>query len=300
MATLAAIFGPSKYGIIAELIDTKDMMRANSLIAAFTLFGIILGTFFASALDELLVDRFTWMFAFCFLIALVGTALSFKIPTIRAANPHKKNNLFIYHELYQTFIDMRKTRLMILSLFAYSYFFFFGAFVQINIIPFGVEILRMDPNIGGFLFIFCAVGMGLGSLIASRLPQHLGLLAPCTAVASLACFLFVWIPHPYWINAVWLSILGIAAGIFIVPAQAFLVAKSAHEDRGRNFGTANFLSFIFALLAAGALFVLNEVLDFNASQNFNVLGWLNLLIAAFLYWQTRNGKSGSVSPNNPS
>ncbi len=283
MSTLAALFGPSKYGIIAELITPKDTMRANSYIAACTLFGIILGTFFAALLNTVFPSSFPLTFAVCFLLSLVEAYLSFRIPKTKAANPDKKPPLFIYRELYQTFVEMRKTPFLILSTFACSYFLFLGAFVQINIIPFGVETLHGNPNIGGFLFAFSVVGMGIGSLIASRLKLNLRLIPPCLGMGSIGCWLLAFVPEPIWINGLWLIVLGITAGIFLVPAQAFLVAHSAPEDRARNFGAMNFWSSIFALLAAVCLYILQTIFHFDAAQNFNVLAWMNLAVAGLLY-----------------
>lgn len=48
MASLAALFGPSKYGIIPELLPKEDLLYGNGLIASFTFFGIIIGTTLAS------------------------------------------------------------------------------------------------------------------------------------------------------------------------------------------------------------------------------------------------------------
>lgn len=187
---------------------------------------------------------------------------------------------------------------MILSLLTNSYCFFCGAFIQINIIPFSVQILHMDPNVGGYLFGCSAIGTGLGALLASKMKQDLKILVPFVLLGSASSFLFHLFPFPYWINAIWLLLLGVSAGVCIVPTQAFLVSKSEPEDRARNFGTANFLSFVFCLLAAVYLYVLNEVIEFNAAQNFSVLGVTNFIVAALLYWKTKNGKNGSAASNN--
>lgn len=296
MATLAALFGPSKYGMIGELVRPRDMMQANSWIAVFTLFGVILGTTLASVIDSVFDKQFPWMFSICIFLASLGAYYSFKIPFITAANPNKKQELFIYRELYQTFIDMKKTPFLILSLLVYSFFYFYGAFLQINIIPFSVEILGMDPNIGGYLFGFSAIGMGIGSWIASKTERGLKLLAPCAAGGGVFCFFLSWHPFAYWLNGLWLLIIGICAGIFLVPSQAFIVEKSAPEDRARNFATANFLSFLFALLAAFCLYIFSQGFGWNAGQNFAALGWLTLGVAFLIHRKTR--KSGSAASNN--
>ena len=48
LATQSAIFGPSKYGIVPELVSTDKISKANGIMTSFTFLAIILGTFLAS------------------------------------------------------------------------------------------------------------------------------------------------------------------------------------------------------------------------------------------------------------
>ena len=45
MATQSALFSPSKYGIIPELVETEKISQANGLITSVTYLAIIIGTF---------------------------------------------------------------------------------------------------------------------------------------------------------------------------------------------------------------------------------------------------------------
>ena len=45
MSTQSAFFGPSKYGIIPELVDKISIVHANSIITMFTYIAVIIGTF---------------------------------------------------------------------------------------------------------------------------------------------------------------------------------------------------------------------------------------------------------------
>ena len=47
MGTQSAFFGPSKYGIIPEMVKEADLTRANAIISMTTNMAIILGTAFA-------------------------------------------------------------------------------------------------------------------------------------------------------------------------------------------------------------------------------------------------------------
>ena len=135
IATLSAIFGPSKYGIIPELVSEEELVKANAYIAAFTYFGIIFGTTFASLLDSFTNETFSIMMIACIVIAIVGLVTSYLIFPTEPAHPDKKWPKFIYREITDSIKDMRHKPLMLTAVFCYAYFLLIGAYVQMNIIP---------------------------------------------------------------------------------------------------------------------------------------------------------------------
>ena len=72
LATQSAIFGPSKYGIVPELVSSEKISKANGLMTSFTFLAIILGTFLASFLIQITDRNFIISSIFCTFIALVG------------------------------------------------------------------------------------------------------------------------------------------------------------------------------------------------------------------------------------
>lgn len=287
VASIAAIFGPSKYGIIPEIVPQEALLKANGYIAAFTFFGIIFGTALASLLNTLTHEDFSLMIVACIVISVLGTFLSFFLKVTKPSNPDKKWPPFIYREIFDSLKDMAKIPQMLVATFCYGYFLFVGAFVQMNIIPYSVSTLNVSPIIGGYLFLISSIGLGIGSLLAPRLPGGLTSLPWSGAGISIGCFLFTLIPHPFWVNLIWLTCLGIVGGLFLVPPQAFILAHSRPENKGRNFGTANFFSFLFALLAAGVLYLFNSLLGISPSMSFSWIGILNLAVAGLLFFLTR-------------
>lgn len=282
--SVAAIFGPAKYGVIAELVPKQDLVRANGYVAGFTYFGIILGTALASILDTL-AD--SWMFLSCVGVALLGTLLSFMMDKTPVMNPHKQWPKFIYKEIFDALKEMYRIPHMITAVFCYGYFIFLGAFIQMNIIPYSISILGVKPTIGGYLFLFTSVGVGFGCLIAGRLSGSLRGLPWYNLGMSLGCFFFMLFPFPIWLNIIWLTLVGIAGGFFLVPPQAYIVTHSPPETKGRNFGVANLLSFAFALIAAGALYLLSEIVGFDPAQSFAAIGILNVGVSILLFFLTR-------------
>lgn len=290
VTTLSALFGPSKYGIISEIVSKGKLLKANGYIAAFTFFGIIFGTALASLLDTLTQETFPLMMVACIAISLLGTVFSYLITQTNPVDPDKSWPPFIYKEIYDSVIEMAQTPYMLTAAFCYGYFLFIGAFVQMNIIPYSVLNLGMKPAVGGYLFLFSSIGVGIGALIATKSSGKLASL-PLSAIGmSVGCFLFTLFPFPFWVNTIWLVGLGIFGGLFLVPPQAFILSHSRPEIKGRNFGTANFFSFVFALLAAGVLYLFNTLLGISPRSSFSWIGILNLAVAGLLFFLTRQKK----------
>ncbi len=55
MGAHSAFFGPSKYGILPELVPNKDLPKANGIVLMTTFLAIIFGTVFAGMLGDWLV-----------------------------------------------------------------------------------------------------------------------------------------------------------------------------------------------------------------------------------------------------
>lgn len=284
VASSAAIFGPSKYGIIPELVERERLIKANGYVAAFTFFGIIFGTGLASLLNRMTGGNFSWMVAACLLLTMCGTLLSFYLTYTEPSAPNRKWPRFIYKEIFISLKEMYQIPKMWTAVFCYSYFVFIGAFVQMNIIPYTVQILGQSAIIGGYLFLISSIGVGIGSLLAPKINGKLKSLPMTCLGMSLGCFLFTFFPYPIWINLIWLVLFGVVGGLFLVPPQAYIMANSPPEYKGRNFGTANLLCYLFALLAAFVLYLCNTLLGMDPSMSFSWIGIVNLAISSVLYF----------------
>ncbi len=126
LATQSAIFGPSKYGIVPELVATEKISKANGLMTSLTFLAIILGTFLASFFIQITGRNFIISAIFCTFIALVGLVTSFGIEPTPPAGSEKKIRLFFIKEIYQTFKLARKEIFLLPAMFGAAYFLFVG------------------------------------------------------------------------------------------------------------------------------------------------------------------------------
>ena len=71
---------------------------------------------------------------------------------------------------------------------------------------------------------------------------------------------------------VWLSGLGIAAGLFIVPLNAFLQDRADPVEKGRILTTNNFINMLGVILASGTLSLMHDMLHMSAAHMLLVMG----------------------------
>jgi acyl-[acyl-carrier-protein]-phospholipid O-acyltransferase/long-chain-fatty-acid--[acyl-carrier-protein] ligase len=87
MGTQSAFFGPSKYGILPEMLRPADLPRANGIFLMLTFLAIIFGMAAAGELKELLGNRLWIASLVCVGIAVLGTITSLWVRRVPPAQP---------------------------------------------------------------------------------------------------------------------------------------------------------------------------------------------------------------------
>ena len=281
MATQSAIFGPSKYGIIPELVESNMVPKANASLTSLTYLAIILGTFLASFLADITNKNFVLEAVFCVLIAIIGLCTSLGIKKTEPQNSTKKINPFFFYEIYQNLKLSWTVPHLIPTIFGSAYFLFIGAFTQLNIIPLAMQSLHLSEVGGGYLFLATAVGIAIGALIAGKLSKdrvELGfscITGFCIALVFFLLYLFSW---SLTFTILWLALLGIFGGVYLVPFDSFIQINSPDEKRGQIIAAANFLSFVGVLAASFFLYFLSEKLQLTAASGFAFFSLLTLFV----------------------
>lgn len=280
MATQSAIFGPSKYGIIPELVESKMVSKANGSMTSFTYLAIILGTFLASFITDITNRNFVIVASFCVFVAIVGLITSLGIRRTAPQNSPKKINPFFLYEIYQTLKFGWKIPHLLPAIYGSSFFLFIGAFTQLNIIPFAMQSLGLTEVGGGYLFLSTAVGIAIGAILAGQLSKDR--VEPgisCIAGFFIAFFFFLlyFFASSLSMTIASLALLGVFGGGYLIPFDSYLQVNSPDEKRGQIIATSNFFSFIGVLMAALCLYLFSEEFGFSAQSGFALMGALTLL-----------------------
>lgn len=276
----SAIFGPSKYGIIPEIVPSKKLSKANSIITSLTYLAIIIGTFLASFITDLTKKNFLLASTACVFIALVGLITSLKIKKTPKKGSKKKINPFFFYEIYHTLSLSYKRKHLLPAIFGSGFFLFMGGFVQLNTIPFAIQSLHLSEVGGGYLFLSTAIGIAIGSLIAGKVSKdkiEIGLSCLSGFAISILLILLDVFSYSAIAAILILILLGVFGGMFLVPFDAFIQVNSPEGRRGQIIAAANFMSFVGVLLASVTLYLIGDVFKISASKGFTIIGVITFI-----------------------
>ncbi len=256
MATQSAFFSPSKYGILPEILDERDLSRGNGYLQMFTFIAIILGSAFGGRIKEIFTPD-VWK-ASIILIALsaLGLFISLFIKKGKAARPDAEFQVNGFKRCFNILKIIKKDKPLFLALCGIAYFWFLGAVFQMNILLYAKNILHTTDSQIGMLLAVVSLGIGVGSILAGRLSEgriEFGLV-PLGAIGLTAfCALLGVQTLSYMAVIVILFFLGSSAGFYTVPLNAFFQQRSPESQRGEFLATSNIVT-AFATLS-GSLFI---------------------------------------------
>ena len=246
VCTQGAIFGPSKYGLLPELLPTTKLSWGNGVIELWTLLAAIGGTLAGGFLAHNFRGQQQWSGFFLMALSLVGLLSSLGISRVPAADATRSYKWNWPREFVQEIQRMRKDAVLWVAVIANTFFWFLGAILLLNIVLYATDILRVDEAHSSYLLAALSLGIGVGSFVAgyaSGRKIETGMILPgMSGIVLTAGALFV--PGlSYEMVMVLLVALGMAAGFFVVPINALIQNRPRPEEKGRVIGASNLLSF---------------------------------------------------------
>ncbi|MEY4378699.1 MAG: hypothetical protein RLZ85_580 [Verrucomicrobiota bacterium] len=284
MGCHSAIFGPSKYGILPEVLPHDRLSWGNGILELLTFLGIILGTvagaFFAEALAG--VPGVAGLILAG--LAVLGWLCSRQVTPVPPAAPGRPLPLNPAAELWKQLAVMRQDRDLWRANWGNVGFFFVAALVQMNLLLHAKDVLGLAETKSGLLSAALALGIGLGSVVAGfasrgRIEYRL---VPLGALGLALSTIPMGMAGVGVVGfSVALAALGFSAGFFIVPIAAVLQHRPSAESKGAVQGAANLLSFVGILAASGVQWVATEQWHLGTGQVFWVCGACALLTGAY-------------------
>jgi acyl-[acyl-carrier-protein]-phospholipid O-acyltransferase/long-chain-fatty-acid--[acyl-carrier-protein] ligase len=296
--TIAALFGPIKYGILPDHLSSAELTSGNALVEGGTFLAILLGTIVAglAARDGGNPTHFAWLMIVSSVACWIASRF---IPLTGEGAPNLAVNRNIFASTGQLIKYVGAEPRLLWGALVTSWFWLVGALVLSLLPP------LVTFNIGGsegvvttFLTIF-SVAVAAGSALAAWLAHGRIILLP-TLIGAMLLGLFAldlgwtasalvrpagtlgvagYFASRYSVHiAIDLAGLAIAGGLFIVPAFTAVQAWAGADHRARVVAAVNVLNAAFMVVGAIILAVLQK-LSLGTPLLFALIGAANLIAA---------------------
>lgn len=286
MGVHSAFFAPSKYGVIPELAGREQLCRANGLIESFTYLAIIFGTVLASALTQAAQGRFWLAGLFPLLVACAGLWAASGMDATPRADACRQIS-FLPTEIIRTIWSIRHDRDLMLAVTGQAYFMFVGAFVQLNLIGYGMQEMGLAEAHSGYLFLAAALGIGIGSILAAKLSGRdveFGIVPIGAIGLTVSLALLHAVPASLVSCVIIVTALGISAGLFSLPLQTFIQFKADPAKRGEVLAAASFVNWVAILGASALTWLFSGPMGLRSAQGFSTVAVITLICTLVSFW----------------
>ncbi len=273
LAVQSAIYSPSKYGLIKELVGTENIGAANGVIQAITIVAILISSILFSIVFEsyyiesndagAILQTVTPIGWILILLTIVESFFTFKIPiinSVRKQNVFKMKSYLNLTYLKTNFKLIRSDKNIWLSIIGLSIFWGVGQ-VIVAAFPAHYKIITGNENaiIVQAVLAVSAIGLIFGSMLAGRWSKlHIELgIVPLGALgifASLMLFAFSTELYSMVVSSIMFGFFG---GLLIVPLNSSIQYFAKESELGTVLAGNNFIQNIvmFSFLLISIIFV---------------------------------------------
>lgn len=248
----AAAYSPAKYGILTEMLPSNLLIKANAWMEGTTVTAIILGPVLGSTLSA--NNPYIGIACIMFLY-LLAAAFNYYIPKVPIDHKVEQKNLwFLLKDFWHAFMTLWKDPQGQVSLAVTTLFWGAGATLQFVVLQWADIRLGFSQQQATYLIAILAVGIAIGSIIASKYVEleNAVKVLPAGIYMGILVMSMIVIHSPI-LAALLLFIIGMLSGYFLVPLNSLLQHRGHHLlGAGHSIAVQNFNENIGILLLLGA------------------------------------------------
>jgi MFS transporter, LPLT family, lysophospholipid transporter len=266
----AAAYSPAKYGILTELLPSNQLVAANGWMEGSTVTAIIFGAILGGMLATNNLQLGMWIIGGLYLAAAI---FNYYIPKLPIDHKLEQKSLFyILKDFLHAFLTLWKDPLGQVSLAVTTLFWGAGATLRLVVLSWAAVILNFTIEQSTQLIAMVAVGIAVGSIVASRYITLENSVRVLPAGIFMGGLVVAMVFVTNWIMAsILLFIIGALSGFFVVPLNALLQHRGhLLIGAGHSIAVQNFNEHIGILIMLG-LYLLMVKADIS----------INLITAAF-------------------
>jgi acyl-[acyl-carrier-protein]-phospholipid O-acyltransferase/long-chain-fatty-acid--[acyl-carrier-protein] ligase len=280
--TQGAIFGPTKYALLPELLPESRLSWANGIIELTTLLSAIFAALAGGFLATHFRGRQVWSGVFFLTLTIIGLLIALRIPRLPAADPRRRFDWNCAREFFAEVRRIRRDKTLWLAVLANTFFWFLGSLLLLNIVLYATDVLLVDDAYSSYLLAALSLGIGIGSFLAGYASggkiEHGMILPGMFGIVVMAAFL----SRPglsFPAVAALLALLGTAGGFFVVPVNALIQRLPPAAEKGRTIAVANLLSFVGVALQPFAQYAMLRLGHPDPARVFLLSASMTLLMA---------------------
>jgi len=287
MSSQAAVFAPSKYGALPEILPEERLSWGNGVLELGTFLAIILGTIAAGLFTAIFKNQEIRSGIVLLILAFVGLFVSFGVSRVPAAKPDAQFRWNPLGDLVSQIREIRKDRILSLAVTGNMYFWFLGALLLINVVLYGTDVLHVSEEMASRLLVASSLGIGLGSFLAGYLSGgkiEYGLIPLGAIGITITTALLARTSLSFASVVVHLVFLGFFAGFFAVPINALIQHRPPPDRKGTVIAAANLLSFVGIALQPIAQYAMIYIGHPNPARVFLITSVLTLGATVYVVW----------------
>ena len=255
MGAHSALFGPSKYGILPELIPHERLAAGNGLLEMWTFAAILAGTAAGGFLLQTAGDQI-WMAPLVLAgLSVAGLFAAFTIPHVSPA----RTTGGVGSTIRGAWAAIQTERLLRLAIPGEIFFWTIASLFAQNVLVYAKAVLHLSDAMSGLPLTLLSIGIGAGAILVGRLSQNrieYGLVPLGAMGASIALSLLGALTPPLYGTLLILTLLGVSCSFIFVPLNAILQWRSPADRRGAVISFSNtcvFTGILLGSLGGGSL-----------------------------------------------
>ncbi len=302
MGLHSTVFGPIKYAILPQALKTEELVGGNGLVEMGTSMSVLIGMMAGGSLMALGDFGATAASSLVVGIAVIGYLVSRAIPPAPASAPDLKFNWNPVSETLRVMRYVTRDRTIFNAILGISWFWFFGTVFTAQLPAYTQTFLGGGEGVLNLTLALFSVGVGIGSLLCERLSGHkveIGLV-PFGSIGMTVFAVDLYFARPHLASehglgilaflaapgsvhiAIDLILIGLFAGLFIVPLFALVQSRTDRSELSRVIAGNNILNALFMVTSAGLGLGLTA-LGLSIPQIFLCVAVLNAVVAIYIY-----------------
>src|SRR5438132_724732 len=298
---VAALFGPVKYGMLPEKLETAELPAGNALVEGATFLAILAGTI-AGGIAVAVAESAHMVVGVILALAIASWVFARTIPAAGPSAPGLTITANPWTSTLALLRELKTDRRLWGGAHIVSWFWLVG-FVALSLLPALIKTLvgGTEGVVTMCLAVF-TVGIAIGSVVAARASHgqpNLGLVPLGAVLMGIFALGIAWVtailaPGPQPIGPaqmlasgtglallICLCGLAIAGGLFIVPSFASVQAWAPVDRRARVIASVNVLNAAY-MVGAGGIVAGLQAAGVGVAPIFAALGVLSFAVVALV------------------